>query len=224
MKKIVHPFQFLFLSTLSFIACTALAMLFYPGGKYNDHASKGYSFVENFFSDLGRWQTFNGSGKWISLILFVFSMCLLAAGTIVFVRTLLQDHFDRKQYPVAYYTAIISTLLFSIFLLGVPLTPYDLVLDAHMFTTRAAFIMMVPLSWSVSFLVYKHEEMPNRYMILLFLVSFALLVYIYILFWGPKVSENPYFQPVAQKSIVYLLCFSLMYLSHGCKKYLVIKS
>ncbi len=214
----------LFFSTINFIVCTALAMLLYPGGKYNDHFSKGYSFIENFFSDLGRWHTFDGHYKWASFVLFVYSMGMLAVGTIVFVRAFLQDHADRQRYPVAYYAAFISTLLFSIFLLGVPLTPYDLALDAHMFTTRAAFIMMVPLSWSVSFLIYKHEEMPNRYIFLLFLVSFALIVYIYILFWGPRVSENPYFQPVSQKVIVYLLSFSLMYLAHGCKKYLIQRS
>jgi hypothetical membrane protein len=224
MKDKIHPFQWMFISAVNFIICTALAMLFYPGGKYHDHVSRGYSFIENFFSDLGRWHTFDGGTKWISLVLFVYAMCMLAAGTIIFVQAFLQDHADRKRYPIAYHAALISTLLFAVFLLGVPLTPYDLVLDAHMFTTRAAFIMMVPLSWSISYLVYKHEEIPNRYVILLFSVSFALIVYIYILFWGPRVSENPYFQPIAQKVIVYLLSFSLMYLAYGCKKYLVQRS
>jgi hypothetical membrane protein len=196
-------------------------MLLYPGGKYHDHNSPGYSFTENFFSDLGRWRTFNGDSKWLSLALFVFSMSMLAAGTIAFVRAFLKDHTDRKQFPIAYYTAVFSSLVFAVCITGVVLTPYDLLLDEHILVTRLAFIAMVPLSWSVSYLVYKHEEVPNRYFILLLLVSFVLMGYIYILFFGPRVSENRYFQPIAQKVIVYLLSFSLMYLSHGCKKFLV---
>lgn len=220
----IHPFRLMFLSTINFILATGLAMLLYPGGKYHDHHSLGYSFIENFFSDLGRWRTFTGETKQASLFLFVYAMCTLALSTLLFVRGFLKDHADRQRYPVSYYTAIVSALIFSVCIFGVVLTPYDLLLDEHILVTRLAFIAMVPLSWSVSFLIYRHDEVPNRFMLLLFSVSFVLIVYVYILFFGPKVSENRYFQPIAQKAIVYLLSVSLMYLSYGCRKYLLVRA
>lgn len=198
-------------------------MLFYPGGKYSDHNSQGYSFLENFFSDLGRWRTYNGGTKWISFILFVYALAFLAIAVCVFIFEFLASLNDSRKYPVVYYSAIASAFLYAIFSIGIACTPYDLGLAAHMFVVRSCFIMMVPLTWSISFLIYKHNEIPNRYFVLLLTVSFMLIAYIYILFWGPRVNVNTYFQPVAQKIIVYTLTFSLMYLSLGSKQHLTRK-
>ena len=70
MKRIPFPFQLLYISCILFLVSTAVAMLFFPGGTILDHNTKGYSFFNNFFSELGRWRTHNGEIKWISFFGF----------------------------------------------------------------------------------------------------------------------------------------------------------
>lgn len=215
-----NNYLLLLYANISFIAFTALAMLFYPGGKFHNHNSIGYSFIENFFSDLGRWRTYSGDTKYISLCLFAVAIFFLSGAFLNFIFSFVDDIANHKNYPTVKLIAKISTVTFCLLLCGVALTPYDLVFNAHLLDVRVCFIMMVPVSWSISYLIYQDHTLPNKYMSLLFFVSIALIVYIYILFFGPRVSDNKYFQPIAQKSIVYLLSFSLIYVAHGCNKYL----
>lgn len=219
MKKI-NAFDGLYYACWLFIVLTGLAMLFYPGGKYADHNAIGYAFIENFFSDLGRFRTFSGNTKYISMILFVTAMVLLALSLIRFIfqflKSINNNHIDKPVEKIA----IISAIAYGILQIGIAFTPYDLTLKGHMFFVRACFITMVPVCWSFSYLIFKDTVLPNRYISLLIVVSFFLLGYIYILFYGPKLSADKYFQPIAQKVIVYMLCFSLMYVAQGCRKYL----
>lgn len=195
-------------------------MLLYPGGSYHDHGSKSYSFFLNFFSDLGRYKTFDGESKYISTILFCYAIGVLAVSVSFFIKPFLNQLPQSKNYKLPYYTAIISAFTFSIFIFGVACTPYDLVLQAHIISVRVAFISLVPLCLSLSYLIYKHDEIPNQYFYILVIVSILLTIYIYILFNGPKVKDNPYFQPVAQKVIVYSLSIAMLHIAHGAKKYL----
>ncbi|MCB9032330.1 MAG: hypothetical protein H6553_00675 [Chitinophagales bacterium] len=219
MKKI-NAFDGLYYACWLFISLTALAMLFYPGGKYANHNSVGYAFIENFFSDLGRFRTFNGGTKYISMVLFITAMVVLALSIIRFIFQFLKSIHDKKQYKIVQTIAIISAVAYGVLQIGIALTPYDLTKSGHMFFVRTCFITMVPVCWSFSFLIFKDAILPNRYFSLLLVVSLFLLGYIYILFYGPKMSDNIYFQPIAQKVIVYMLCFSLMYVAQGCRKYL----
>lgn len=218
MLKKNDAYTFLMYGTLGFIVLTALAMLAYPGGRYHDHYSKGYSFFTNFFSDLGRYKTFLREPKYISLCLFLIAIFSLAYTVVNFVFQFLED-VTPNQYISVKNIAKASTILFALLLCGVALTPYDKLFLWHSLTSKSCFLMMLPMCLSMSFLVFKDDILHNKYSLLMALVSIALLIYVYILFFGPNVASSPYFQPVAQKAIVYLLIFALMYLASGCKKY-----
>lgn len=215
----INAYTLLFYGTINFVVLTALGMLFYPGGKFHDHYSKGYSFFENFFSDLGRYKTFTREPKYISLFLFLIAIFTLSVVVINFVFKFLKD-VTPSGYPTVKTVAKIFTILFALLLCGVALTPYDKFFLWHAFTSKACFLMMLPMCLSLSFLVYKDQILSNKYAIFMLSVSIVLLIYIYILFFGPTVGSNKFFQPVAQKIIVYLLIFSLMYLAQGCRRYL----
>src|SRR5262252_9348012 len=59
----------------------AIAAAFrYPGGTYNDHSTRGYSFFENFLSDLGMTVAHNGEANRLGGILFVIALLLLVIG------------------------------------------------------------------------------------------------------------------------------------------------
>jgi hypothetical protein len=218
--KKANPFSILFWANLSFLILTFVAMIVYRGGSYHIHEAVGYNFFRNFFSDLGRVHTFVNTSNLRSQVLFCFAILLLSGGLSFFIRPFLLRLRESKSFPIAYYTALISAYFFSIFLLGVAATPYDLFFPQHLLAVRIAFILLVPLCLSISFLVYHHEELPNRYFMLLLFDVVMLCVYIFILFKGPRISDSPTFQPVSQKIIVYMLSLGMLYLSAGAQKYL----
>ena len=80
--------QYIFLATIvgciQFVLLTFIAMLFYPGGTHDNPAAKGYSFFNNFFSDLGLTVTPSGETTTISFTLFTLSLTLAGLAIILF--------------------------------------------------------------------------------------------------------------------------------------------
>ena len=67
-----------------FILLTTLAMFFYPGGQGDNLAARGYSFTENFFSDLGRAEALNGRPNPVASLLFIAALTLAGLGMALF--------------------------------------------------------------------------------------------------------------------------------------------
>jgi len=53
-----------------FLILNMLAMLTYPGGILHDSSTIGYSFFNNFLSDLGRYLSWSGEHNFYSRIIF----------------------------------------------------------------------------------------------------------------------------------------------------------
>ena len=62
-----------------FVVLTAVAMLLYPGGTKTDHSTPGYSFFQNFFSDLGLTKAWSGESNSLSSVLFIVALSLAGA-------------------------------------------------------------------------------------------------------------------------------------------------
>ena len=60
-------------ATALFIIFQLMGMFLYPGGTMYNFASEGYTFSENFFSDMGAYAARNGEPNYLSMILFSFS-------------------------------------------------------------------------------------------------------------------------------------------------------
>ena len=84
----------------------------------------------------------------------------------------------------------------------------------------AAFGMLIPLSFGYTILIRQHHLLPNKYGNVMLVIVFAIAIYILIMKFGPSPKEVGYVQQTAQKIIVYSMIFCLLYLTHGCKKYL----
>lgn len=220
MKKIPFAFQLLYISCLMFLVSTAIAMLFFPGGTILDHNTKGYSFFNNFFSELGRWRTHNGETKWVSFFGFEIALIFHSIAMFIFNLKFLESTGSKKISPPVYYTALISGSLFPFLLTGIALTPCDLYLPYHMDFVYAAFGMLIPLSFSYTLLIRKHHLLPNKYGNTMLFIVFAIAAYILIMKFGPNPREVGYVQQTAQKVIVYSMIFCLLYLTDGCKRYL----
>ena len=207
-------------ASIGFVILTGLAMLCYPGGTVNNHHSVGYSFLQNFFSDLGRYKTFLQQPKLLSLTFFFLGVLIVSSVSIRFNWALTDDLDGEGKHPIVSVLARFFGIAYAIAMLGIACTPYDLFLDEHIFIVRVCFSLLIPLSICYTILIYKYQRMPNRYAILFIITAVMLSIYLYILILGPKSNENPYLQTVAQKVIVYSLVFSLMYLAIGAKKYI----
>ncbi len=195
-------------------------MLFFPGGTILDHNTKGYSFFNNFFSELGRWRTHNGETKWISFFSFEIALILQSAAIFIFNIYFLKHTKSIQLNTVAHFTALISGSLFPFLLLGIAFTPCDLLLWYHMKFVYAGFGMLIPLSFAYTILIRQHDLLPNKYGNVMLVIVFAIATYIVIMLFGPNPREVPYVQQTAQKAIVYSMIFCLLYLTYGCKKYL----
>lgn len=220
MKKIPFPFQLLQISCIAFLVLTAIAMFFFPGGTILDHNTKGYSFFNNFFSELGRWRTHTGETKWISFIGFELALVIHSIAMFVFNIYFLKSTDSIKLNKSLYYIALISGSIFPFLLTGIAFTPCDLVLPQHMDFVYAAFGTLIPLSFSYTFLVRQHHILPNKYGNVLMIIVVSIALYLLLMIFGPSPKTVPYVQQTAQKIIVYAMIFSLLYLTRGCKKYL----
>lgn len=195
-------------------------MIYFPGGTILDHYTKGYSFFNNFFSELGRWRTHLGETKWISFYCFELALIFHSVAMLVFNLYFLKCTNSKELNSTAYYTALVSGSLFPFLLTGIALTPCDLLLPQHMDFVYAGFGSLVPLSLSYTILIRKHDLLPNKYGNVMLLIVIAISVYILIMKLGPNPHEVPYVQQTAQKIIVYSMIFCLLYLAQGCIKYL----
>ncbi|MFN8261981.1 MAG: hypothetical protein U0T07_00485 [Chitinophagales bacterium] len=220
MKKIPFAFRLLLISNITFLAFTAIAMLYFPGGTILDHYTKGYSFFNNFFSELGRWRTHLGETKWISFWCFEIALIFQSIAMFIFNIYFLKHTKSIQLNPIAHFTALGSGVLFPIMLTGIALTPCDLVLPMHMNFVYAGFGLLVPLSLSYTILIRQHDILPNKYGNVMLIIVFCISSYLLLMLFGPSPKNVPYVQQTAQKIIVYSMVFSLLYLTKGCIKYL----
>ena len=65
------------IATAIFILLQIVGMIVYPGGTLHDVSTEGYSFTNNFFSDMGTYAARNGDPNYLSMIIFAFSLTIV---------------------------------------------------------------------------------------------------------------------------------------------------
>src|SRR5689334_23328827 len=95
----------------------------YPGGTFQDHATRGYSFFENFLSDLGMTVAHNGEANRLGAVLFMVALLVLVVGLggslVGFVRL---HSFTPDSRPFARLAGVVG-LVVCVCFAGVALTP-----------------------------------------------------------------------------------------------------
>ena len=202
-----------------FLLLTALAMLAYPGGTFSDPATRGYSFFENFFSDLGMSVSHSGQANPLARLLFTVAMNFAGLGMIFFFLAFWQ--FFRQETLTRLLTKLGSGLgvLAGVCFIGVAFTPHDLYLDAHAEFVRWAF-RLFPLA-VLCYALAMHREQYSRREQVVFVVFFGLLVaYLLLLEFGPSVESyyGMLIQAVGQKIIVFASIISVMIQASAARK------
>jgi len=177
-----------------FICGVIIAMYFYPGGNIHHPEQIGYSFTDNFLSDLGGVNARSGQANTISFIFFNLSMLTFALGGIgfLFVPRLF------KEDSTSYFLALIGSVFFffgSLFFAGVGLTPHDLYLEEHIFFALNGFRLLVPAAICYFFVLLR-SPIKNSYSLLTFF--FLVSTFAYVIF--QIIGESPLLNPEAMST------------------------
>ena len=138
-------------SSVQFLLLAAIAMLVYPGGAVYELAAGRYLFFRNFFSDLGATSTPSGRPNLASHILFV-----IALGTVGIALILASSNWRviaarRRIAQAAGWASQAFEIIAGLGFIGIAVTPWNLVLDAHNGFVRAAFSFL--LAYGLSLLI-----------------------------------------------------------------------
>ncbi len=203
----VLSFKLVFLGAGAYIILTLIAMIFYAGGTNVDSNTEGYSFLNNFFSDLGRTEAYSEKPNTISWILFTLSIFIVGIALTLFylawVSLFKDDDSTHRLSQVGSIFGVFGALAF----IGVGLTPADLLRSLHILSVRIGFISVFIASVVYSFALYRHNTYPRKYFYTILTFSGICLIYIILLFFGPspETSEGLIIQVVGQKIIVYIM-------------------
>ena len=119
-------------SMIVFVLFNAIAMLSYPGGSVDNklsldqaEAQVGYSFFNNFFSDLGQTISHSGDPNWLSCIFFNFSLCVIG---VCFIMLFCKVGDLFNNYKVLSKIGTVCGVLSGFCYIGVALTPSNVFL------------------------------------------------------------------------------------------------
>ncbi len=192
-----------------------VAALRYPGGTYNDHSTRGYSFFENFLSDLGMTVAHNGEPNRLGGALFVVALLVLVVGLGGSLVGFMRLHSEAPgSRPLARAAGLVG-LLVCVCFAGVALTPYNRFFGLHIFFTRAAWrlFVLVPLLLFAASL--RSDTVPRGIRSAWLFLTVMLAGYVWVLDFGPRVSApgGLVTQVTAQKIIAIVAILTFVYLS-----------
>jgi len=158
------------LSIIIFIICVLLGALAYEGGNRLDLNASGYSFSNNFLSDLGRIKSISGIKNSVPYFCFNGSLIILSVIFSFFFLYLpcLYDESARVQSISRIGSSF--GFLASICFAGVALTPTDLFFSSHIFFANWLYRLLCLSMFFYSF-VYILMEKKN----ILFSIIFCLI-------------------------------------------------
>ena len=219
--------RFPIISISVFFICFLLAAFLFPGSEIEriNFKSEMYSLTHNFLSGLGGLKTSSGEINTSSALLFNGSLVLVGSTLVLFYirfKEMFQIIGDSaKSIKFASWSKPVG-LVAGVLFAGVGFVPYDLHFGAHVFFANYAFLVLFVLCVLHSLTVYHSNFISNRYALGYMLFCIVLLMYLYIIFLGPKIGPGTYFterelmlQVIAQKSIVLSLILSILVQVYG---------
>jgi len=204
-------YVFIIIGPLQYIIFTGIAMHYYAGGTLINPNTSGYSFWQNFFSDLGRTIALSGRLNTISFTIFTISATILVISLVFYIIAM--NFFFRNNlilYKLSWVNNVIGFVA-GLFMFCVIFTPWNLFPTTHMsfsklFSFTSLFVLII-----FSYLIIKDENYPNLYGYgYLVIITFA-LTYTLLAALGPDMEtfKGLILQATAQKFSQYawLICF-----------------
>jgi hypothetical membrane protein len=188
-----------------FFALSTVAMFAYPGGTAADTTRPGYSFLSNFFSDLGRTRSISNQSNLLSMMLFIFAMACAAMSLILFFMTFMTCLTTRRHtLHLSRFGALLG-IGSAICFVGVAFTPWDLVIRPHMVFVLWAFRLFLGAVVLNLLAVIFTPGLPHRFAWIFATFALLLVAYLILLSAGPDIDTPAglMIQAVGQKLIAY---------------------
>ncbi|MBV6477529.1 MAG: hypothetical protein HGGPFJEG_00268 [Ignavibacteria bacterium] len=220
-KGLIRRCKLVVLCSILFVILTGSAMLAFPGGSLIDRLSIHYNFFENYLSILGSTVTISGKINTISSILFTIAMSGMGLVLIYFSNIWKTLEFGAGKNLFIGYLSNASLVLSGISFIGIAFSPFNLYIDNHLVFLKILFASL--LAWTI-FIIIMQSGVKKllSYFIINIVYSFVLVIYLYVLFFGPKfgTTEELKFQVLTQILAFYLTIINLMIQAIGFIKYL----
>jgi hypothetical protein len=167
-----------------------LAMLSYPGGTSSDEGKLGYSFFDNFFSDLGMINTYAGEPNTLSLLLFASALVLIGVVLILLFLVLLSYFRNSTAERNSSKIGTLAGILSGIACIGMALTPWDRFLDLHMVFAFGFSFSFIVAAFFYMLAIMKNYMYPNMYAAVFGIYILILAVFIGLMLWGPDIETH----------------------------------
>jgi len=205
-----------------FVVLSVVAMLTYAGGWMDNHAAPGYSFTQNFLSNLGMLTALSGKANWVSAALFFAALAGAGACLVIFFiifRRFFQH--NRLQKLLSLLGSIVGVLA-GVSFMGIAFAPADIAQAAHIQFVLWAF-RLFPLAVLLYLpVMFTDRRYPKFYAWVLAVFCLLLIGYFVLLTIGPSLSspQGLVIQVVGQKVIAYASIMSIFIQSVGAYKLL----
>jgi hypothetical membrane protein len=202
------------------VILTTMAMLVYPGGTIGDPTTRRYSFFRNFFSDLGRTVSVDGTPNTLSAILFF--VALTWAGLALTLFFVVMPSFLRRPWParVLSLSGSLLGIVAGLSFVGVACCPANLFLPPHKIFVQVAFVAFFAAALGYTAAILLAEDYPRGYAIILAPFTLLMAAYLWLLFFGPGL-DSPHglvIQATGQKIIVYAATVSVGIQAMGARR------
>ena len=202
---------------LQFLVLTTLAMLIYPGGTIHNPNLEAYSFLYNYFSDLGRLTLFDGGSNWICHLLF--KIALTTGGLCLMLFFIgLPFLFKKGGGLVPGLLAALLGLVAGWSYVGIAWIPWDVSYWGHVGYVKQGFLAFLAMSLFYTLAIFLNRHYPRHYGYVFLFFTFILAIQVVIMLFGPRAyrsNDALFLQAVAQKIVVYAEILCLLYQSYG---------
>ena len=218
-RSLVHIAE---IGILQFFMGTIIAMVVYPGGTLHSIEPDNYSFLNNFFSDLGRTHDFEGNvnpSRWI----FTAAVIFVGGSMMAFFYAVPTIFEHDKRFKSLKYLVIFFGVIAGMCYIGVAFTPYDKFFTGHEISVKTGFTSFFIVSIIMTWMIYKSTYYPNIYGHIFIVFDVILLYYILLMFFGPDARASIrglHIQVISQKLVIYSQIICMFIQMAGARKVL----
>lgn len=217
-----RPFQIVMWGCGLFVISTFIAMLIYPGGTRFDPKAPGYTFFQNFFSELGFTVTRGGFPNPVAAPLFFIALTLAGFVLVLFFVVSPQFFWQKGLIKVLSLCGSFFGVISGLAYVGIAFTPANLLPGPHADFVLLAFRAFLLAVVFYILAIFFNREYPNRFAGLYLVFAGLLTAYILLITRGPGLdtAQGVMIQATGQKIIVYAAILTIFIQSWGAARLL----